>query len=360
MQTPKTPFNLLLASLVLFAVSCSHAPEQESTGTNYLDSLVNNSDLTAVKKMPVSNTLELAGKISMDENRSARIFPLAGGIVVDVAVELGDYVKKGQLLATIRSPELIDAQKDYKNDEAEVLNQEKNVDAAKELFKSGLMSEKEYILTQNQLTISKNNLQKSKELLEIYHQSAKPDEFNIYAPVSGYIIEKNISPNTQFQSSQSESLFSVSDLNEIYADANVYQSDIDKVETGDSVHITTLSYPDKVFLGTITKVLNVLDPDTKTMKVRARLNNNVLLKPEMFAQMNINYTVGSEAPAIPRSALVFDNSLYYVIVKTPKGAEVKKIEIIASNRTHVFVSGVNPGDLIATKDALLIYNALNN
>ena len=125
---------------------------------------------------------------------------------------------------------------------------------------SGLMSEKEYLITLNQLQISKNNLQKSKELLNIYNQAANPDEFNIFAPVSGYIIEKNISPNSQFQSSQSQALFTVSDLNEIYADANVYESDINKVHLEDSVYITTLSYPDKIFRGVISKIINVLDP----------------------------------------------------------------------------------------------------
>lgn len=352
----------LILLTTLFSACGPHNKDDEKTNDDRaFDSLVANANIKVVQKQPVTNTLELAGKISMDENNSAHIFPLAGGIVVSVAVELGDHVQKGQLLATIKSPELIDAQRDYKNDEADVLNQEKNVEAAKELSKSGLMSEKEYIIAMNQLQISKNNLQKSRELLEIYRQGKNPDEFNVYAPISGYVIEKNISPNTQFQSSQSQALFSVSDLNEIYADANVYQSDINKVNVGDSAYITTLTYPDKVFRGVISKVLNVLDPDTKTMKVRARLANNVLLKPEMFAQMNINYKLGEALPAIPRSAIVFDNSVYYVIVKTTRGPEARKIDIEGSNHDYVYISGgLAAGDQIATKDALLIYNALNN
>lgn len=361
MRNHKSLFYTAIAFILIWS-SCQHAPEEmKASGDQVLDSLIQQADLYTVKNLQVTNTLELAGKISMDENKSARIYPLAGGIVVSVAVELGDHVEKGQLLATIKSPELLDAQKDYKNDEAEMLNQEKNVAAAKELFKSGLMSEKEYIITLNQLQISKNNLEKSKELLGIYNQGEKPDEFNIYAPISGYVIEKNISPNTQFQASQDQTLFSVSDLNEIYADANVYQSDVDKVQEKDSVYITTLSYPDKIFKGTITKVLNVLDPETKTMKVRAKLPNNMILKPEMFAQMKINYSLGKILPAVPKSALVFDNSIYYVIVKTAQSTEVKKVDIAASNQDFVFItSGIKEGDRVATKDALMIYNALNN
>jgi len=148
-----------ILSLFLVFTSCNSTKEEPVTDDRaILDSLIKQSNLVLVKEKPVINTLDLSGKISVDENRSPRIFPLASGIVLKVLVELGDHVKKGQLLATIKSPELVDAQREYKNAEAELLNQEKNIEAAKSLSKSGLMSEKEYAITQNQLQISKNNL----------------------------------------------------------------------------------------------------------------------------------------------------------------------------------------------------------
>lgn len=357
----KTSLLLSSISLILF-LGCSHNVTEDSLNNrSILDSLIKQSNLVEIKEMPVTNVLELSGKISMDENKSARIFPLAGGVVLNVSVELGDYVKKGQLLATIKSPELIDAQRDYKNDEAEVLNQEKNVEAAKSLVKSGLMSEKEFIITQNQLQISKNNLEKSKELLMVYNQGIHPDEFNIFAPVSGYIIEKNISPNSQFQSSQSQALFTVSDLNEIYADANVYESDINKINLNDSVYISTLAYPDITFRGIISKIINVLDPNTKTMRVRTKLMNNILLKPEMYAQITINYKSGLIMKAVPKSAVVFDNSLNYIVIKQGDSAIAKKIQVQSTGTLYSFFDGdIKPHEKVCTKDALLIYNAINN
>jgi cobalt-zinc-cadmium efflux system membrane fusion protein len=356
-------FVVLPACILLTMYSChgSHETASDNSDKKLLDSLIRQSNLVNIQELPVTSSIDLTGKVSVDENRSARIFPLAGGIVINVAVEVGDYVQKDQLLATIKSPELIDAQKDYKNDEAEVLNQEKNVEAAKALYKSGLMSEKEYILTQNQLQIAKNNLQKSKELLNIYHQGTKPDEFNIYAPVSGYVIEKNISPNTQFQGSQSQSLFTVSDLNEIYVDANVYETDINKVHMNDSVYITTLAYPGKIFRGKISKILNVLDPTTKTMKVRAKLDNNIYLKPEMFAQISILYESGEIMKAIPKTAVVFDNSINYLVIQSADSAIVKKIDVRSTNSIYAYFEGdVSKKDKVSTKDALLIYNAIND
>lgn len=357
----KNSFLLISTSIILFTACHQKNTNELKANRTILDSLVKNSNLITLKEMPVVNTLDLSGKISIDENRSARIFPLAGGVVLRVAVELGDYVTKGQLLATIKSPELIDAQRDYKNDEAEVLTQDKNVEAAKSLVKSGLMSEKEYIITQNQLQISKNNLQKSKELLNIYNQATNPDEFNIYAPVSGYIIEKNISPNSQFQSSQSQALFTVSDLDEIFADANVYESDINKIHINDNVYITTLAYPDKVFPGVINKIINVLDPNTKTMCVRVKLIKNTLLKPEMYAQISINYSSGAVMKAVPKDAVVFDNSLNYIIVQKGDSAVAKKIQVKSSGTFYTFFEGdIQPGEKVSTKNSLLIYNAINN
>jgi cobalt-zinc-cadmium efflux system membrane fusion protein len=353
-------FSILFWSA--FFISCSHAPNTDVVNDrSILDSLIKQSNLVYVKERPVISTLDLSGKISIDENRSPRIFPLASGIVMKVLVELGDRVNKGQLLATIKSPELLDAQRDYKNAEVELLNQEKNIEAAKSLAKAGLMSEKEFTITQNQLQISKNNLQKSKELLSIYNQGSNPDEFNIYAPISGYIIEKNISANSQFQGSQSQSLFTVSDLNEIYADANVYESDINKVHLNDSVYITTLAYPDKVFKGIVSKIIDVLNPQTKTMCVRVKLKNNGYLKPEMYAEMSINYNSGQIMKAIPKSAVVFDNSLNYVVVQQGDSAVVRKILVQSTDKTYTYFEGdVKPNERVSTKDALMIYNAINN
>ena len=112
----KTSLLLSTISVILFTHCSNNVTEDSLNNRSILDSLIKQSNLVEIKDMPVINALELSGKISMDENKSARIFPLAGGVVLNVAVELGDYVKKGQLLATIKSPELIDAQRDYKND----------------------------------------------------------------------------------------------------------------------------------------------------------------------------------------------------------------------------------------------------
>jgi len=356
------PILFSIISFCLFFTSCNQT--NDKVVLNYrsiLDSLIKQSNLVLVKERPVISTLDLSGKISTDENRSPRICSLTSGIVLKVLVELGDHVTKGQLLATIKSPELLDAQREYKNAEVELLNHEKNVDAAKYLAETGLISEKEFVITQNKLQIAKNNLQKSKELLSIYNQGSNPDEFNIYAPITGYIIEKNISTNSQFQSGQSQSLFTVSDLNEMYADAHVYETDINKVHLNDSVYITTLAYPDTVFKGTISKIIDVLNPQTKTMCVRVKLKNNTYLKPEMYVQMSINCLSKQIMKAVPKSAVVFDNSLNYVVIQQGDSAVARKIQIQSTNNIYSYFEGdVKPDEKVSTKDVLMIYNAINN
>src|SRR5690606_19327670 len=112
-----------------------------------------------------------------------------------------------------------------------------------------------------------------------------------------------------------QNLFTVSELNDVWVLANVFETDIAKVKEGYSADIVTISYPDKVFHGKVDKIYNFLDPATKTMQIRIRLDNKDMeLKPEMFATITLRYNDGNSMIAVPSSALIFDRSKNYVLV----------------------------------------------
>ena len=117
------------------------------------------------------------------------------------------------------------------------------------------------------------------------------------------------------RSDNATGLFTISDLKNVWVMANVYESNISFVKMGDSVNITTLSYPGKIFRGKIDKIMNVLDPSNKVMKLRIVLRNpDYLLKPEMFASVVVNTTENKKMLSIPARTLIFDHSQYYVLV----------------------------------------------
>jgi cobalt-zinc-cadmium efflux system membrane fusion protein len=161
----------------------------------------------------------------------------------------------------------------------------------------------------------------------------------------------------------STNLFTISDLQNVWVQANVYEENIAKVHEGDDAEVTTISYPDKVFKGKVDKLLNTLDPTTKVLKMRVVLNNpGFILKPQMFATVSINDDEHKQAISISSSDLVFDHSQYFVItVKGKKDVQIRPVDVITINgKTAYIKSGLTPGERLIGSQALLIYGSLNS
>ena len=144
--------------------------------------------------------------------------------------------------------------------------------------------------------------------------------------------------------------------------ANVYESSITKVKKGDRAEVTTLSYPDRVFSGNVSEIMNVLDPQSKVMKVKIALPNaDYALKPQMFTTVNVIQNEGGQSIAVPASALIFNNSQYYVLVyKSPSDIRITPVTIGGSTSRFSYIkSGVQQGDILIASQALMIFQELN-
>ena len=128
------------------------------------------------------------------------------------------------------------------------------------------------------------------------------------------------------------------------------------------VRITTLAYPDKEFLGKIAKVYNMLDEDNKTMQVRITLpNRQHLLKPGMMANVYVECNnSGQSMPCIDQHGLIFDNGKnYVVVVKSNNKLEIREVDVYKQNSSSAYISrGLNVGERIIVKNALLVYTSL--
>jgi cobalt-zinc-cadmium efflux system membrane fusion protein len=161
----------------------------------------------------------------------------------------------------------------------------------------------------------------------------------------------------------SNSLFTISNLKNIWVIANVYESNISQVHLGDEVEVTTLSYPGRKFVGKVDQILNVLDPTNKVMKIKVVLPNpDYALKPEMFASVTVVNKSSSDALCIPASALIFDQSQYFILVyKSQSHVKTIPVQVISTNVDKSYIKGdVQVGDKIIASNAVLIYEALNN
>lgn len=357
-----------LASMVLVLGSllqaCSEAKEEAKKDEKFCltDTLNKKIEMATAEVRTVENELVLQGKINVDEDKVAKVYPLVGGFVQELRANLGDYVQKGQVLAIIRSPEIAGFANQNSAAQATLRVAEKNYQVAQELYKTGTTSEVELINAKKELETAQAELYRSKEVLSMYNVG-KASYYNIISPASGYVISKDVSLSMELRTEDVRPIFTISNLDNVWVMANIYESDIDRVKEGYEAEVTTISYPDKIFSGKVDKIYNLIDSESKVLKARIILNNkDYKLKPEMFANVSLRYQDTEQKLAIPTKAVIFDKNKYFVMVfKDRCKIETREIEIYKQNTAFTYLKGgVNAGEKIISKYQLLIYDALND
>ncbi|GAB3988067.1 efflux RND transporter periplasmic adaptor subunit [Spirosoma daeguense] len=368
---PHTSWLLLPVAVLLTTLLTNCQPDASANNTT--DDTTKPVDLLASAKFdtaklsPITNEINLTGKVTFNQDKVVKVFPLVGGHIEAVKSDLGDYVQAGQTLAIIRSGEMADLEQQAIAARGQLAIAQKNNQVTEDMVKSGLSSQRDLVSSREQLQAAKGEMNRIGERRSILGGRGS-SVYVVKAPVSGFVVEKSAAPGMELRSDDPENLFTISNLDHVWVIANVYESDVANIHEGDLAHITTLSYPDRVFEGRIDKVFNVLDPDSKTEKVRITLLNrsansdNIVLKPEMFANVSVQYAGRDKRVAIPAKAVVFADNHNYVIVANAKNQpvvrEVDPFKTIGN--TTYLNSGIQPGDRVVTQNQLLIFNALNN
>lgn len=355
---------LTLSACTQLLLSCNHAGEQATERHPYIipDSVLHSTRFDTTQICPVKDAITLTGSVDFDQDHQVNIFPLVSGIVQDIKVQPGDQVQAGQVLAVVKSSEMAGYSSNLITAESNLAVAKKNLEAQKDLYKSGLSSQLDVTAAQSNYDQAAGQLEMVRRVLKINGNNTQGD-YIVKSPINGFIVQRNVSNNTMIRTDNGTSLFTISDLRQVWVQANVYESNIDKVHVGDSVQITTVSYPNRVFRGKIDKVMNVLDPSSKVMKVRIILPNpDYLLKPQMFTRSVIYKEYNQQSVCVSASSLVYDHSQYYVLVYQGKGiAEIRPVEVQSMVANKAYLSaGVKEGEVLVSSNSLLIYDALNN
>jgi cobalt-zinc-cadmium efflux system membrane fusion protein len=360
----------IFAALALISGACGRVEEKkvvEQTPTNqvtFKDEQLKYIKIDTARKIPAVDEFTAVGEVSFDENNVVRVYPIVSGSVNKVNASLGDYVKKGEILATILSTDISTYQRDYNIAKANFEVAEANLARSTELYKSGMLSAKEYADVQKEYSNDQSEFNEKKQILELYGGSEKELDamFRVVAPRSGYIVERNINEGTQIRTDNATNIFTISDLETIWVWANVHESDMGKVHEGDFVTVKTIAYPDMVFKGTIKKIGTMLDPQSRVIRVRTELvNNEGLLKPEMFANVVITPKSVAEVLAVPQSAVVLENNNYYVMKETSHGVFQKVRVRIGKeyNNSMEIIDGLSAGDHIISEGSLFALTGYN-
>jgi cobalt-zinc-cadmium efflux system membrane fusion protein len=350
--------------LVITISSCQTNTDVKQIKEGYVMSnkMLATSSFTEVANEQLKNELSFFGKITADNKKLIEVYPVVGGNVTKVFVELGDYVKKGQLLATIRSTEVAGYEKDLEDAKNDVIVKKNNYKVAQELFEGKLNAERDVIESKSEYEKALSQLNRIQETYRIYNMN-KGAIYEVRAPMSGFIIEKKINEDMLLRNDRTDNIFDIAEINDVWAVANINETDINKVKVGIDAEVTTLTYPDKIFKGRLDKIFNVIDPETKAMKAIIKLNNaNFILKPEMSATIKLSYKEDKQMLTVPSSAIIFDKSKNYVMVyKDRTHIDTRQIEVYRQVGETTYISaGLIKGEKIMTQNQLLVYDALND
>ncbi len=358
-------FSLLIIILLLIP-GCKRAEqptEEANTDSNLVE--LNSIQLQQITvdtaKMEEERTdLVLSGKVSFNKDYMSPVYSFVSGIVLKVNVSLGDKVSKGEPLAILRSGDVSNYQGQYTVAQNQLKTAQRNLDIANELYKTKVYSEKDVMQAQNDYKSAIVTLQTVETYLKTYKVSSSDSNasYSISSPIDGYIMSKSVNEGMNIRADNTNPLFTISNLSTVWVEANVYENDIPQIAIGDSADISTVAYPDNKLKGIISKISNMLDSSASTMQARIALNNSAgLLKPGMFATVNVHIDKHKKAIGVPKESLIFyDNDYYVMVSKGDKKFEKRKISIDGTSEATAYVTkGLQPNEVVVSKNSLYVY-----
>ncbi|HTS31767.1 MAG TPA: efflux RND transporter periplasmic adaptor subunit [Bryobacteraceae bacterium] len=293
------------------------------------------------------------GVVAADVSRSYAVNSLSSGRVVEVKARLGDDVQKGQLLLTMTSPDMSQAFADYQKFKADAALAKTQLDRAQLLFSHGAAPQKDLELaedTYNKANIDTKTAEEHIRLLGGDPQHVTP-LIEIHAPVAGTITEQNVTSAAGVKSlDNAPNLFTISDLSNVWIVCDVYENDLGRVHLGDRAEIELNAYPDRRLSGRVTNISKLLDPNTRSAKVRIELPNQAgMLRPNMFATVHFVSGGTSTRTVIPSSAVLRLQDRDWVFVRLTD-QKFRRTEVEAgpvnSDKTQQILSGLQPGDQV--------------
>ncbi len=300
-----------------------------------------------VSRRVIERAVVAAGRIEPDERRMYAIAPKFEGYVERLLVNVtGQPVAKGQALFEVYSPELVSAQREYaiamSGVQALAGAGDETVTAMKRLAEASLARLRNWDISDDQL-----------RALEGSGPVRRTVTFR--SPVSGIVTTRKALQGMRFM--PGETLYEVSDLSAVWVIADVFEQDIAAVRNGAKANVRINAYPDKVFRGTVTYVYPTLNAATRTIPVRIELANpGQLLKPAMFAQVELAAGSATRVLAVPESAVIDSGTRRIVLVATGEGRfEPRTVRTGARSAEFIeILEGVDEGDTVVVTANFLI------
>lgn len=353
-------------ALILFFVSSAHAAESGAVLDKKWLPFVH---IQKLNLQPLPTSFKTTGRIAYNEQTTQHLATPLNGRVTRVLADLGHLVRPGETLIELASPDAAALQ-------AELLRSRQDLDIAERAWKraqrlsaDGAISEKDLAVAQAEFHKAKADVQRDQAQLASLGLEGQGTGvlLKLTARLAGTVVERHVRVGQQVQADQQEPLLTLSNLDSVWVLADLYEQDLNRVKPGTEIEVSVSAYPKQVFSGKIIYVGDVVDTQTRTVKVRCLVPNpKKQLKPEMFATLAIKNSENTGL-LVPRTALVreHEQQLLLVVQNGQDSTDMRIVErpVKIGLSEHEFVqiiAGVSEGESVVTDGALFLHHALRN
>lgn len=365
---------LAIATLLLLLAGCGRKAENTGgpqpkvegesitfpAGSNDLGSI--NSMVITLQPVPATH---LNGLITWNEDRTVRIYTPFAGRVERILVRLGEKIRKGQPLAVIASPDFGQAQADARRAESDFALTEKNLARLRELEQHGVAARKELQAAEADYARARAEFERARKRIAMYGATRNDvdQSYTLSSPINGVVVEKTINPGQELRPDQMISsvppLFVITDPATLWAQLDAAEKDLPLLRPGKSIVIHAPAYHDD-FPAKVDAVSDFLDPTTRTIKVRASLDNTQRkLKGEMYITADVDADGESEL-LVPAKAVLFQAGEHFVFIDNGGGKYMRRhvqTGDVRQDRVEI-LEGLREGEKVVTEGSLMLQQTL--
>ena len=385
------PVSIALLFIVA-SVGCrrtANVPANSSVGQNTTAAPTKNSaiEIELVGPQSIAGVIPATGKVLVPEDRVAVIGPVNAGRIVRLFAGQGSRVQKGQKLADLESADIDQAEADYlkaladyenarRSSVAEIRLAQANYDRTKLLYEKTITAGKNLQTAEHDLEVAKaageSSVNGAKATLTAARRHLlilglsnstidslpqKPDlaaVFSLNSPIAGTVIERNATVGASVGTDAN--LFKIIDLSRVWIDANVFEKDLARVRMGQEVKVNVPALPGSTYTGRVILIDSVVDPETRTIKVRTEVANpDSRLKPDMFANVEIVTDLNRSAISVPQTAVLNDGGKTVVFVAEGNGYQKREVHTGIQNGDRLeIVEGLSAGEKVVVKGNYLL------
>ena len=311
------------------------------------------------------------GKIEINTNRFSRVLMPVPGRVRQVLVRLGDAVKEGTPLLSVESPEVGSATSAYRQAEAAVsrtqaalVKAEADLGRLRDLYENRAVAKKEVLSAESLLAQAKADLDqaqasKSEAQRRLEILGLKLGEFGqevvVRAPITGKVLEINVAPG-EYRNDTSSTLMTIADLGTVWVVADIPESSIRLITVGERIDLELLAYPGESFKARVTQIADVVDSQTRTIRVRAEMNNpGGRFRPEMFGRIRHLENL-RQLPVVPVGAVI-QGDRHSLVYREKSPGTFEPVDVGVANPYGDLIpilKGLKKGDRVVVDGAMLL------